>query len=129
MAECGEEWRPIPGFTGYFASSLGRIASERGRRGRRILRQWSVSSEWLGHSYIYPAVCLVGADKKRCHRSVGRYVLMAFTGEDDPEMLCLHKDGDPFNNTPGNLMWGTARDNARDRRCPGFKAREEVRDE
>lgn len=111
-----EEWRPIPGFAGYFASSLGRIASKK-RGKRRILRQWVVRSPYMGKSYTYPAVCLHRDRGRTCHRAVGRYVLVAFTGTDDPKLLCLHKDGDPFNNKLDNLTWGTAHDNARDRKA------------
>ena len=112
-----EEWRPIPGFSGYFASSIGRIASEAKSGKRRILCQWSVSSEYRGHAYAYPAVCLRRDEGGRCHRSVGRYVLMAFTGDDDADKVCRHKDNNPFNNAIENLEWGTIADNARDRSC------------
>ena len=110
-----EEWRPIPGFAGYFASSEGRIASEAKDGRRRVLRQWAITTEHRGQTYVYPAVCLRRDNKQRCHRSVGRYVLMAFSGKDDSRLVCRHEDNDPFNNAPSNLVWGTPRDNARDR--------------
>ena len=110
-----EEWREIPQFPGYFASSLGSIASER-QGERRVLRQWVVTTVSRGHNYSYPAVCLRRAGGGRCHRSVGRYVLLAFTGKDEPGLVCRHRDADPFNNAVDNLAWGTPRENAQDRK-------------
>lgn len=41
-------------------------------------------------------------------------ILEAFTGPCPPGMECLHRDGDPQNNSLSNLRWGTRSENVRD---------------
>lgn len=43
---------------------------------------------------------------------LGRIVLLAFAGPPPQgRPYALHRDGDPWNNDPANLYWGTPRDN------------------
>ncbi len=49
-------------------------------------------------------------------RQLGWYVLVAHEGPPPFDgAQCCHKNGDPWDNDPGNLRWGTAADNAADR--------------
>lgn len=47
-------------------------------------------------------------------RYVHRLVLEAFVGPCPEGMECRHLDGNPANNRPGNLAWGTPRENQAD---------------
>lgn len=111
MAEA-EEWRPIPGAPHYFASSLGRIGSEK-RKGNGISGEIKPLKPYdQGH---YARVQLsTGAKNKG--RFVHRLVAAAWHGvPDDPKLCVLHRDGNRWNNRPENLYWGKPSDNAQDR--------------
>ncbi len=113
-ADPTEEWREIPGYEGYEASSLGRIRSldrylefvgrwgpcVRFHRGR-VLRVFNSNQSTAG-------ICLnlhLGKDRSI---EVGRAVLLAFVGEPpSDEHEAAHLDSDGANNTPGNLLWAT----------------------
>ncbi len=43
-----------------------------------------------------------------------RLILEAFVGPCPPGMECCHRDGNPANNRPENLRWGTRAENAAD---------------
>ena len=45
---------------------------------------------------------------------LGRIVLLAMVGPNPAGTECCHKDGDPGNNDPANLYWGTRSQNTRD---------------
>ena len=104
-----ETWRPIPGYDGYEASSLGRIRSidrttDRGRkwRGRTMTpatmpRGYKTVSLWRGG--------------KQTTALVHRLVLFAFQGPPPEGMEALHKNGDPADNAASNLAWGTHSEN------------------
>lgn len=49
---------------------------------------------------------------------IHRLVLLAFKGPppDEHRIEGCHKDGDPTNNRPSNLYWGTSVENAADRK-------------
>lgn len=91
------EWRPIPGWPGYKASSNGQIASYR-RKLPRVMRQVSQRG--------YPVVMLC-ADGRRLGRQVGIWVLEAFVGPCPDGLECSHRDGNPWNNAVENLVWET----------------------
>lgn len=111
-----EIWRPIPGFRGeYEASSLGRIRSRKGNRKSRILSTTLRGGGPHGAQKYLAVITSLGG--KCASQSVHRLVAMAFHGEPPyPGAHVCHADGDPKNNTPGNLRWGTAKDNAADMR-------------
>jgi hypothetical protein len=79
-----EEWRPIPDYLGYEASSLGRIRS-----------RWNILTQWPNEKG-YLRVIIRGK-----HRKVHRLVFAAFNGWWPPETN--HKDLDKAHNEPGNL--------------------------
>ena len=99
-----ENWKPIPGYTGFEASDLGRIRNKQGK-----VRK--------GHMERGYHVISIRADHERYgrNRRIHRLVCMAFHGLPTPEKpMALHKDDDKDNNTPDNLYWGDARDNFKD---------------
>lgn len=102
-----EQWRPIPGYLGYEASSEGRVRSVRipGRKFRgRVL------SQYVDHrGYLRTTV----------HQGVNSYasldvhtlVTLAFLGPRPNGMQVRHLDGDPLNNWATNLSYGTQAEN------------------
>jgi hypothetical protein len=58
---------------------------------------------------------LVGDDSRSHAVQLGRIVLLAHAGLPQPDRShCCHSDGNPFNNDPANLRWGSPSDNVRD---------------
>ena len=103
-----EEWRPVPGHHGYFASDQGRIRSQlRDGKPPRILRPRLVGPA----GKQYHAVCLAGGAQRRVHR----LVLAAFVGLCPPGHEGCHNNGDKLDNRLGNLRWDTPGANARDK--------------
>lgn len=99
-----EQWRPIPGYEPYQASSHGRI---RGIRWGHVLSPVTTQ-------YGYHQVTLCVRDK-HYSRLVHRLVAYAFIGpQPTPEHDVLHWDGDKTNNALENLRWGTPTDNNAD---------------
>lgn len=105
--EPGEEWRDVPSYPGYQASTLGRVRSRyailRGARRKRT-----------GHIYVCPSVA-----GRQAPEAVHRMVCEAFHGPCPPGMECRHDDGNSANNLPGNLLWGTRLENMRDKERHG----------
>lgn len=108
-----EEWRPIPGYEGFYqVSNLGRVRSLSrvtcyGRKMRgRILRQAVHPS---GHLSVN--LC---ADRSHRKGKVHQLVLFAFVGPPPPNCEALHGDGNPANNRIDNLTWGTRSENLLD---------------
>lgn len=108
-----EEWRPVWWAPYYEVSSLGRVRSTtpRGRSTRpvaapRILRPAA------GHGgHLHLLVC-VNKVQHTCRVHV--LVAEAFKGK-RPTGLCVrHLDGNPTNNRPENLEWGTRPENEAD---------------
>lgn len=108
--DTSEEWRPIPGYGGYYeASSRGRIrsvprtvehpTSGTNRYRGRTLRQAPHRS---GHLWVE----LCGPAGKKT-RQVHQLVLEAFVGPKPPGMVGCHWDGNPANNRIENLRWDT----------------------
>ncbi|QXN74235.1 HNH endonuclease [Gordonia phage Cafasso] len=106
MTDHIELWRPIPGFEGHYdASDLGRIRSVK-RATPHIMAQ-----QWTG-KYFNAMICMNGRYRPY---GVHRLVCMAFHGEPpSPGLHACHDNGDPTDNRPANLYWGTPGDNAVD---------------
>ncbi len=109
-----EEWRAIPGYEGYEASSLGRIRSldrhltfpgrwgptERFHRGR-ILR---IKTKPNGYCFVY-----AGAGR---YLHVNRAVAMAFHGAPpSAKHEGAHKNRKKTDNRPQNIVWATKQEN------------------
>lgn len=115
-----ETWRPVVGFEDrYEVSDLGRVRSldmvvgavfgnTAVRRGR-VLR-------WLVDQDGYHRCALTKTGQRPTSRGVHQLVCEAFVGPRPGRAYEVrHLDGDPKNNTPTNLAWGTRRHNADDR--------------
>lgn len=99
-----EEWCRIPG-TDYEASTRGRI--RRTSTGRPL-------RPWVGNKYGHLRVTL-GGRRIWVHRAVA----MAFHGMPVSVAEVRHLDGNPANNVPENLAWGTRSENNYDKRRHG----------
>ena len=99
-----EEWKRIPGFDGYEASTLGRIRSLKYKTPRILKR---------GHNlrgYPQHHVSVGGVDSTV---TVHRLVALAFFGPRLGDMQTNHKDGDKENARPSNLEYITGEANHR----------------
>lgn len=103
-----EEWRVIPKYPPYEASSEGRIRNKKGR----ILSQTLVQSSYKAYYKVGVARNKKGHARKEF---VHRLVCLAFHGEPPPGMnqVCHFPDGDTANNRADNLKWGNASINRR----------------
>jgi hypothetical protein len=106
-----EQWRSIPGHKGYEASSNGRV--------RSVPRTLSDRREAGG-------VVLTPTLDKDCYwrvklgsRTVPVHVAVTLAFHGRPEVR--HLNGHQQDNTPGNLAWGSRRENERDKKRAGGK--------
>jgi len=120
-----EEWRdltpdvigyPIP--TGYQISSTGRFRSRRLHKGR-IAVDWKYRDGSIQEAG-YTIYRIRGTSGDHLQMLAHRLVAMAFIGPPPfPEAQVRHWDGNPRNNAVGNLLWGTALENAQDKERHG----------
>ena len=108
-----EDWRPIPGFEGYEASTFGRIRSvDRvlgdGRRAGGVVLVPTEDDNGYLRVTLYP-----GGRKQTVQVHVA--VTLAFHGPRPRGREARHLDGVKMNCRPGNLAWGTKSRNAKDR--------------
>ena len=105
----GEEWNPIPGYDGYYASNMGRIKTLNfNKTGLEAL----IKPVDPGNGYR--RVYLKGKP-----RSIHRLVWASFNGPISNKMVVNHKDLNPSNNKLDNLEVVTYRENTHHH----FKAR------
>jgi uracil-DNA glycosylase family 4 len=110
----GEEWRDVSGWEDYEVSSWGRVFS---RKLHRMLAQFSKGT-W-GHLQVG-----LYDNGLSVHFPVHRLVGMVFLEESaKPEIR--HLNGIAWDNTVGNLMWGTRVENAQDTKRHGTSAKNE----
>jgi hypothetical protein len=117
-----EIWKPIPGWEGLYEvcaetqeiRSVTRIIGQH-RRGRgfprtqqgKILRPVSMANGYLAYS--------LRKDGKSKWVNLHAAVCFAAHGpKPTPQHRVRHLDGDPLNNRPENLRWGTQRENCQD---------------
>lgn len=101
--------RAIPGYPDYFATEKGEIIST--RSGSEIKLKQRLHKGYL-HVNIFIGK---GKQKKLKKEPVHKLVLLAFKGEKPtPQHQCRHLNGNPLDNRPSNLEWGTASENAQD---------------
>ena len=114
-----EEWRAIPGYEGlYEASSMGRVRSldkvvPHLRYGAYTIRGKTLKLSTL-NKYGHLRVGIYSEGRQRV-RLVHHLVLETFVGPRPEGACCRHLDGDPGNNRPENLKWGTMQENSDDR--------------
>lgn len=111
-------YRDVPGYTGYRVGDDGtvwtcweQVSNPTGRRGRVFI----LSNIW--HPLALTPNKTTGRIHVRLARRtllVHRLVLEAFVGPCPEGLECCHEDGDPMNNTVGNLRWGTRESNYAD---------------
>lgn len=125
-----EEWRPIPGWEGYEASSLGRIRSlDRVRmqphprnpsRTTTIKYPGKIRTANACPSTGYLKINLDHHNPRfRRTMAVNVLVCLAFHGPRPEGHDAAHWDGDRLNNKPRNLRWATRSDNLADRERHG----------
>lgn len=116
--ETGEVWRDVVGFEGYYeVSNLGRVRSldrigetRPGLATRFHGRMLKLQVNEGGYRTVQ-----LNRDGNRTRAWVHRLVLSAFVEpQPDPSLIVRHLDGDPSNNVPDNLAWGTHAENALD---------------
>lgn len=104
----------------YRAGSDGHIYSRTEHKGfgRVIYRDWyPLKGHFTKKGYRTVSLC---HNNKKVSRSVHRLICSAFHGPSpSPVHQVRHLDGNPNNNLPGNLCWGTQAENWQDRRIHG----------
>src|SRR5688572_24881149 len=117
MQPTQERWLPIAGWEGYYevsdhgrVRSLDRLAVRRqGKPAARRGRVMALQKTGAGH--------LIVRIQRNGHDwtvQVHVLVLTAFVGPRPPGLVCRHLDGNPENNIPDNLAWGTSSQNKYD---------------
>lgn len=117
-----EKWLPVVGYEdGYMVSSLGRVKSidrivsyTDGRNAIKLGR--ILANGKLKSKYLTVALYENG---KRKYIAVQNIVLNAFVGPKPNGLFRLHADDNPENNKLTNLRYGSAKDNADDRKRNG----------
>lgn len=115
-----EVWKDIPGWLPYQVSSWGRV---RHHRTKHVLRL-SPKGKW-GHLKV--CISRNGAQKRGPDRkdfTVQRLVLLAFRG--DSSLEARHLNGIAWDNTLGNLEYGTPKQNRADALVHGSMSRRRV---
>jgi hypothetical protein len=111
---------PVSPNANYMAGSDGNIYSRTRYAGfgRKIRVDWYPLSPHLNaRGYKTITMC---HENKKVTKSIHRLVCMAFHGMPKSETLQVrHLDGDPENNLPTNLAWGTQEENWQDRKAHG----------
>lgn len=108
------ERRPIPGYPRYEVSIDGRVFS---LPKKKHTKHEIELKQWCSRRYM---VVQLWRDNIGKTLYVHRLVAMAFHGlspDDKPQVR--HLDGNAFNNAADNLMWGTASEDADDRKRHG----------
>ena len=118
-----EEWAPIPGWTEYSVSTLGRVRSEARVVMRKNGRAQTVHQRILSAAVKprtgYRQVLLHVKGRGVLNRFVHQLVLLAHVGPPPAGHESCHNDGDPANNSLTNLRYGTHADNCADKVCHG----------
>lgn len=102
------QWRPVLGHEGYYEiSDRGELRNSTGRLLKPFVRKNG-----------YAAFFTTTSGKPKC-LLVHAMVLEAFVSPRPAGMQVRHLDGNPRNNTLANLAWGSAKQNAEDKRAHG----------
>lgn len=110
-----EEWRPVVDWPEYQVSSLGRVRSldriTRAGTGTRLMRGRVLRQAAGKDGRPYVSLC---RHPQQYTAKVCWLVARAWHGPCPQGRQALHGDGNPANNTPGNLRWGTPAENMAD---------------
>lgn len=77
------------------------------------------------NKYGYQRYTLINDQGKRVYRIRAAMVCQAFRGDRPPGFLVRHLDGSRDNDSPGNLVWGTHKENCADKLTHGTVQRGE----
>lgn len=110
-AEPSEEWRTIPEFPDYSASTLGRIRRDAPANSTFVGRILVGGTYPTGYCYV--GFSRVAPRRGTVKRKVHALVASAFLGPRPDGMQVNHKDLDKSNNRPSNLEYVTPAGNAR----------------
>lgn len=102
-----EEWREIPGWPGYMASSAGRVRSHVVDPAGRLMS--ACINPQTRYSDVGPT-----KDGKQRKVPIHFLVALAFHGPRPDGAEVRHLDGTRNNNVPSNLAWGTHAENMAD---------------
>jgi HNH endonuclease/NUMOD4 motif len=120
-----EEWRPIPGYDDYEASSDGRVRSidrlvfyagskSYGRKPYTMFRRGQILKPAAHGSKQNSSGHLMVMAGRGKNLEVHVAVALAFHGPRPfPKAEVLHLNNTPSDNRPGNLRWGTRGENLR----------------
>jgi hypothetical protein len=100
-----EIWKPIPGYPGYEASSLGRVRSFCRKKGGEPL---VLSPQKMTSGYLKLTLRVQGASRQH---AIHRLILSAFSGESFQGAEAAHLNGNRHDNRAENLAWTTPREN------------------
>lgn len=104
-----EEWKQIPGYTCYEASSLGRIrrtvATNKNPAG--FMPSFTPGSDGRLRVSLYEK----GKQDRRC---VHQIIALTFIGHPPKDQEVRHADGNYLNNASSNLIYGTHKQNGQD---------------
>jgi HNH endonuclease/NUMOD4 motif len=107
-----EEWRDIPGWSDYQVSNIGRV---RRRVARHCAPAGLVRVGYPG-DFGHLRLTLRDQDGRRKNFGIHRLVLLAFVGPPPtPKHEPAHWNGNPSDNTLGNLRWATPAENQADK--------------
>ena len=116
-----EQWRPVPGYEGYYeVSDHGNVRSV----DRVVPRGKGTLTVRGSDTAQFPDPG--GYRRANLHKDgintlllVHRIVMLAFGGPPSGDQIVCHNDGDPTNNHIDNLRWGTHSSNMYDKRAHG----------
>ena len=117
-----ELWREIPGWEGLYEVS--RLGEVRGLP-KQIKNNLGVSRYWKARQlqrFSSPSgyqVVNLSCEGFNQQRKVHQLVLEAFVGPRSDGQQCRHLDNDPANNKLENLVWGSAKENGKDKSAHG----------
>lgn len=108
-----EEWKIIPNFSNYEASSLGRIRNKNGQILKLRLNGTRENNLYLAVKLMMDGKTWRDKINSKVMR-VHRLVLMAFQGLPLKGQIACHKNDIKTENSSDNLYWGTHKSNAKD---------------
>jgi hypothetical protein len=104
----------------YMAGADGQVYSRTRYKGfgkKELVDWYPLQGHRTAKGYLTVSLC---HENKKVTKSAHRLICMAFHGiPPDPNMQVRHLDGNPENNRPSNLAWGTQEENWQDRRAHG----------
>lgn len=110
---CYVNYRDAIGYPGYRVGDNGTSWSCIARRG--VCQTGVIGDQWHRLSpYVGPRGHLMVELRPRRRRFIHSLVLEAFGGPCPAGLECRHLDGNPANNRPWNLKWGTYLENRQD---------------